>query len=127
MVVHVCEIKNFALMILIVAKFLIPKGFGGFAFYPFVFLSAAADKDNPDFINHERIHLRQQLELLVLPFYLWYVFEYLLRLLQFGDHKKAYRNISFEREAYANEKNLGYLNERPFWMFLKYMKKALPF
>jgi hypothetical protein len=31
----------------------------------------------------------------------------------------AYRNISFEREAYANEKDLDYLKRRSFFGFLK--------
>lgn len=107
-------------MILVVTKFLTPKGFGGFTFYPFVFVADAADKDNPVFVNHERIHLRQQLELLVLPFYLWYGIEYLLRLVQYRDRRKAYRSISFEREAYANESDLAYVKTRAFWRFLKY-------
>ncbi|MGK0254765.1 MAG: hypothetical protein ACI9OE_002275, partial [Mariniflexile sp.] len=33
----------------------------------------------------------------------------------------AYRNISFEREAYANEMYLDYLKQRKFWSFLKYL------
>jgi len=72
-------------------------------------------------MNHERIHLRQQLELLILPFYVWYFVEYLFRLVQFKDRKMAYRNISFEREAYENEKDLGYLKGRSFWRFLRYL------
>jgi hypothetical protein len=76
---------------------------------------------NKVFINHEKIHLRQQLELLILPFYVWYLVEYLFRLVQFKDRKKAYYNISFEREAYANEKNLHYLKQRSFWEFLKFI------
>lgn len=108
-------------MILIVTKFFTPKGFRGLTFFPFVFLVNQADKQNPVFVNHERIHLRQQAELLVLPFYLWYGLEYLLRLLQYRDRKKAYYNISFEREAYANEKDLDYLKRRPFWKFLAYL------
>lgn len=108
-------------MIPIVFKYLTPKGFSGFTFYPFVFLADAADKDNPVFINHERIHLRQQLELLLVFFYVWYVLEYLFRLLQLRDRKKAYYSISFEREAYENEKDPDYLKRRPFWKFLKYL------
>ncbi len=107
-------------MILIVFKYLTPRGFSGFTFFPFVVLADAANKDNAVFINHERIHLRQQLELLVLPFYVWYFAEYLVRLLQLKDRKKAYYAISFEREAYENEKDLGYLKTRSFWKFLRY-------
>lgn len=110
-------------MFLIVFKYLTPRGFRGLTFYPFVFLADKDDKLNTVFINHEKIHIRQQLELLVLPFYFWYLTEYLFRLVQYGDRKKAYFNISFEREAYKNEKDLNYLKKRSFWMFLKYIKK----
>ena len=74
------------------------------------------------FLNHERIHLRQQLELLVVPFYLWYLLEYVYHYLRLRDPKRAYRAISFEREAYANEKDLRYLHRRSFWGFLSYFK-----
>lgn len=110
-------------MILIVFKYLTPRGFRGLTFYPFVFIADKDDKLNKVFINHERIHIRQQLELLILPFYLWYFAEYLFRLIQYKDRKKAYFNISFEREAYKNEKDLNYLKSRSFWKFLKYVKK----
>ncbi len=109
-------------MILIVFKYLTPKGFSGFTFFPFVFLKDAADKKNVVFVNHERIHLRQQLELLIIPFYVWYLLEYLFRLVQLRDRKKAYYAISFEREAYENEKDLSYLKRRSFWKFISYLK-----
>jgi len=73
------------------------------------------------FINHEKIHFRQQLELLILPFYIWYFFEFMIRIVQFKDGKKAYRTISFEREAYENEKDLNYLKSRSFWNFCKFI------
>jgi len=72
-------------------------------------------------INHEKIHIRQQLELLVVPFFLWYGIEFLIRWLQHKNRFVAYRNISFEREAYANEKDLGYLKRRSFWKFYSYL------
>ena len=70
-------------MILIVFKYLTPKGFRGITFYPFVFLADKNDKLNSRFVNHERIHIRQQLEMLVLPFFIWYGIEFLFRLWQF--------------------------------------------
>lgn len=109
-------------MILIVFKYLTPRGFRGLTFYPFVFIADKDDKLNKVFINHEKIHIRQQLELLILPFYLWYFVEYLFRLIQYKDRKQAYFNISFEREAYKNEKDLNYLKQRSFWKFLNYIK-----
>ncbi|MBL7885828.1 MAG: hypothetical protein JNJ52_03710 [Flavobacterium sp.] len=110
-------------MILIVFKYLTPRGFRGLTFFPFVFIASKSDKLNKVFINHERIHLRQQLELLVVPFYIWYGIEFGIRLLQYKNRKKAYYNISFEREAYANEKDFDYLKERSFWCFLSFLSE----
>jgi hypothetical protein len=108
-------------MFLIVAKYLIPKGYRGLAVFPFVFVKYEMDKRNSVFVNHEKIHLRQQLELLILPFFIWYLLEYCFRLIQYKNANLAYRNISFEREAYANESNSVYLKNRPFFRFLRYL------
>jgi len=110
-------------MFLIVSKYLIPKGYRGMTVFPFVILRERKDADLPVLMNHERIHIRQQLEFLILPFFVWYFAEYLIRLLQFRDHFLAYRNISFEREAYANERNLSYLKTRNLFQFSKYIAK----
>jgi hypothetical protein len=48
-------------------------------------------------------------ELAFIFFYIIYFFEWLVRLFI---NKNAYRNISFEKEAYSNEKNLEYLKNR---------------
>ncbi len=108
-------------MILIVAKYLIPKGYSGLAAFPFVFLKKAGYKENHIFLNHEKIHLRQQLELLIVPFFIWYSLEFLFRWCQYKDKILAYRNLSFEREAYANESNLSYLETRKYFSFLNYL------
>jgi hypothetical protein len=108
-------------MFVLVFKYLTPKGFRGLTLYPFVFLKDKSDKENVVLLNHECIHIRQQIELLVVPFLVWYILEYLVRLLQFRDRNLAYRNISFEREAYQNEKNLHYLKQRSFWSFINYL------
>lgn len=50
-------------------------------------------------------------ELLYIPFYILYGLEYLKNLWKYTPHK-AYLNISFEREAYANENNFEYLKTR---------------
>lgn len=106
---------------ILISKYLIPKGYVGLALFPFVFLKTKELRYHKNLINHEKIHLRQQLELLVLPFYIIYGMEFLVRMLYYRNWKNAYRNISFEREAYENEKNLDYLKSRPFWEFLRYM------
>ena len=89
--------------------------------FPFVLIRYPEDRRNEQLLNHERIHIRQQVELLVLPFYLWYVSEYVWRRLQGKNRFQAYLAISFEREAYANEHNPCYLSRRPFLAFLRYL------
>ncbi len=106
---------------LIVTKYLIPKGFAGLTIFPFVFLRYPVDKANSTFINHEKIHLRQQIELLIIPFFVLYFFEFFIRWMQYKNRYLAYKNISFEREAYANETNMNYLKTRNFYSFLNYI------
>jgi len=106
----------------IVLGFLFSKRFSGITLWPFILIKQAALKKNVVFINHERIHLRQQVEMLVVLFYVWYGIEYLLRLVQFKNKHIAYKNISFEREAYMNENRLEYLQKRTFWAFLTYLR-----
>lgn len=108
-------------MVVIVSKYLIPKGFRGITLFPFIVVSEHYLKQNLILVNHEKIHIRQQIELLVLPFFIWYGIEFLVRWIISKDRDSAYRNISFEKEAYANEKQLDYLKQRTFWSFLKFI------
>ena len=72
-------------------------------------------------LNHEEIHLRQERELLYIFFYLIYLLEYLFNLIRYkGDTQVAYAMISFEREAYAHEREPRYLrSRRPYSMWRK--------
>lgn len=68
----------------------------------------------PQVYNHELIHSAQMRELLYVPFYLIYVIEWVVRLMQCrGDSFRAYKSISFEREAYRHQNDLQYLSKRP--------------
>lgn len=107
-------------MIVIVSRYLIPKGFRGITLFPFIIVSEHDLTKNPVMINHEKIHIRQQVEMLILPFFIWYGFEFLIKYFKHKDKNFAYKNISFEREAYINEKDLNYLKKRSFWNFLNY-------
>lgn len=69
-------------------------------------------------INHERIHTCQQRELLFIPFYILYLIEWLCKLVRYCSSDKAYRNISFEREAYCNEANFYYIPVRRHYAWL---------
>lgn len=106
---------------ILISKYLVPKGYTGLAVFPFVFLKHKSFKGDCILMNHEKIHLRQQLELLILPFYIFYTIEFLVRLIQYKNWYLAYKNLSFEREAYYNEFNLNYLKQRRIWQFIKYL------
>jgi hypothetical protein len=82
---------------------------GGITIWPFVILRSKY-KNAVVIKTHESIHIKQQEELLVLPFYVLYLLEWLLKLPKYG--KNAYYNISFEREAYSNERKKNYLENR---------------
>ena len=101
---------------------MVANGYNGLTIFPFVFLKASRFKTDYVLINHEKIHLKQQLEMLIIPFYLVYALEFLIRLIQYKNWQKAYRNISFEREAYCNEGDMDYLKRRSFLGFLKYLR-----
>jgi len=72
-------------------------------------------------VNHEIIHWKQQMEMLILPFYLWYAIEWLIKLYIYGN--EAYYCISFERESYTNQDNLKYLGIRKHYSWIKYIFK----
>ena len=92
-------------------ELILGKGIQALAFYPFIFVSPDAEVTE-ELINHEEIHLRQQLELLIIPFYIWYLIAL---------YRKGYMGISFEKEAYANENNMKYLKTRKLFNFKKYI------
>jgi hypothetical protein len=98
----------------------------GITIFPFILLKKSyfENKSN-DFlqktINHEKIHIKQQIELLVIFFYVWYALEWYIKSLKYNT--LAYENLSFEREAYNNEEKLDYLKTRKNWSFIKYIIK----
>ena len=111
-------------------------GFKAMTIWPFVFVRDdvrynAIDK------AHEEIHGRQQIEvsavcmavlflcgmewwslLGLIMFYPIYFFEWVVKL---PFYQNAYRNISFEREAYGNQYDDGYLRHRKLFSFIKYL------
>ncbi|MEH6682254.1 MAG: hypothetical protein V7724_17050 [Sediminicola sp.] len=106
---------------IVVFRHLFYRNYVGLSLWPFIILKHAKLKEDRVLINHERIHLRQQLELLVVPFYILYLLEWGIRTLFYFDGYRAYRNISFEREAYGNELKSDYLSRRRPLSFIKYL------
>ncbi len=105
-------------MKIIVSKFFVRKGYAAMAVFPFIFFRKR-EYINPIRLNHEKIHLRQQVELLIVFFYLWYLIDYLIGLIKYKNHRKAYLNIVFEKEAYRYQSDLEYLKHRKIFSFLK--------
>ncbi|TCD02322.1 hypothetical protein EZ449_18345 [Pedobacter frigidisoli] len=91
----------------------------GMAIFPFILLKSNRLKNDKEILNHEKIHLRQQLELLIFPFYLFYLINYLINLVRFKNHDTAYRNIIFEKEAYQHDSNLNYLKNGSWYGWVK--------
>lgn len=82
-------------------------GINGIVLWPLILY---ADKEpHPCILNHEAIHLAQIRRNGIARFYLVYVGEYAIGRLKGMQHDEAYRNISFELEAYANQNDLFYL------------------
>jgi len=102
---------------------------GGITLWPWIILRERY-RDNSYYvkkagriINHESIHIKQQQEMLVIPFYLWYGLEWFLKIFRYGSATKAYRKISFEQEAYTNELDKTYLQNRKRYAWLKFIFK----
>lgn len=96
-------------------------GYAAMAFGIWCFLAPEVKSPSQRLLNHENIHLYQQVELLFVLQWACYLLEYAVRLVLYRSHSKAYRNLSFEREAYDNEGNLDYLKARKRFAWLKYL------
>ncbi|MDL2243725.1 hypothetical protein LJB84_02660 [Bacteroidales bacterium OttesenSCG-928-J19] len=102
-------------------RFLPPAGYSAIMLFGVIFVRRGVTLPQRT-IRHEEIHKKQMLEMLVVFFYLWYGIEFLVRLCIYRNQKEAYRNISFEREAYANDIPRIYRRKRFAW--IKYLKHS---
>ena len=116
-------------------KYIPWQGFKAIFLFGILFVKGDANIDEVT-MNHESIHSKQYVEtgllslLLLLPlvfnglwwlwlllsvfaFYLIYVVEWIIKSFIYKfDTKKAYKNLSFEREAYANQDIINYTKTR---------------
>lgn len=123
--------------------------FGGtkaITLWPFIFARKSAKWLADYVVNHEKIHLVQQAEVLAvsvavmavlcvtclswwcmlaspLVYFAWYAIEYVVRLFAYGRGHEAYKNVSFEQEAYLNERDMTYLENRKAFAWIKYLTK----
>lgn len=102
-------------------KWFIPNNVVVITIFPFILVDGSfvlSSKDLYVTLKREQIHIKQQKELLIIGFYLLYFIEWVVKLLFYKD---AYRNISFEREAYENQYDRNYESNRKCFSFLKYI------
>jgi len=93
------------------------------ALYPFMIFKKQVLQSSQVIINHEKVHFRQQQELLIIFFYPLYFLHYLINLVKYRNHYSAYRQICFEKEAYSNEGDFEYLKHRKPYAWLKYLRE----
>jgi len=121
---------------MIVKNKYIPFGrFKYMAVWPFIFIKKVIPVHK---MNHERIHLRQQIEVflayllacsllaLFIPHWIWFLvpfvgYYWVYSVMFFF---KGYRNNPMEKEAYDNEKDMFYLRKRKHFAWLRTHKKS---
>ena len=98
------------------------KGFSAVNIFGILFAREGANISERT-IRHEKIHTYQQKEMLYLGFYLWYVLEWLIRVLftKYAFSHSAYRSISFEQEAYSNQEDVDYVSKRKRYCWFNYI------
>lgn len=133
----------------VVNKFLPFKGFVAMTVWPFIFIRKDKELKFIDKVKrHEYIHVYQQIECLLVGavlaflmliigcgwwslislglFFELYAVEWIIKgLINFGNSRKAYRSISFEREAFENQENPDWLDDRPKFYWIKYVLTSL--
>lgn len=127
-----------------IARNLLFSGYQTITLAAWVCTKCKSKEEMPQWMrNHECTHARQWVECMIasgtiiwalvlfagisawwfcvafLAFYILYVLEYLIKLIFYGT--EAYRNISFEREAYACQTDDHYLENGDYFVWAKYI------
>lgn len=116
------QLKNIRIMKIIYNNIIPFKGYKCVNLFGVLFVRKGCTMKEDD-LNHEAIHSAQMKETLWVLFYLWYLIEWLVRLVQYGSWSAAYRNISFEREAFGGEDDLEYLDTREGYAWIEYLRE----
>ena len=100
-------------MKIIYNKFIPFNGFSAINLFGILFARNGV-KISKERINHELIHTAQMKELYYVLFYIIYIYYYSMY---------GYKDNPFEREAYLNQSNDDYLNERIKFSYKNYFIK----
>tara|TARA_B100001175_G_C19505406_1_gene640590 strand:+ start:2393 stop:2764 length:372 start_codon:yes stop_codon:yes gene_type:complete len=102
-------------------SYLAPIEIYAFSFGPFIWCRGIF---STRLRNHETIHWRQQLECLFVGQWILYALLWFCMLIKYrGNMRAAYRNVAFEREAYANDIDPHYLHGRKMYAWVGYIIK----
>ncbi len=123
------------------------QGYKAVAIWPLIFARESTKPLKTYEENHEKTHLRQQLEVLIASavamaalilvfgwswwwmlvslavYYTSYGIDYAVRYLAYGSSDEAYRNIAAEQEAYNNQYDTAYLKRRRPFAWVEYIGK----
>lgn len=86
-----------------------------------IYIDAEDPQNFPITINEEKIHWKQQMEMLMIFFYIWYALEWIIKALT--PPMGAYIALGFEREAKANRYDYNYYITRKHYAWIKYIRK----
>jgi hypothetical protein len=97
--------------------------------FPFCIVFRDQEQEKMDWIvRHEKIHFRQQLELLwVGQIILSFMEKFYSRIFLHKTRMEAYKSCSFEQETYLNQHDLEYLENRPLFRSFYYIKHKKKF
>lgn len=114
-------------LINLISRFKGLEGVKASAFFPIiVFRNESFEVSR--IVIHERIHFKQQIELLFIGAIIWRFTEWLyLKVFQSKNSLDSYKLTSFEQEAYLNQENSNYLEKRKSFAFVKYIKNKTNF
>ena len=93
----------------------------GLSFFIFIWICRLT-QDEVRLERHEKIHFRQQVEMLFIFHWMFYVLFYLAARLKGYGHYAAYRFNPFEIEAFTNDFDIQYLQRRRPYAWLTYIK-----
>lgn len=94
------------------------RGFAAVNVFGIIFVRKEA-QISESLLNHEQIHTAQMKELLYIAFYVLYFSHFLFLLFKYRNPMQAYSSVCFEKEAYENQDDLGYLKRRRKYRYFK--------
>ena len=109
------------LIVPLILRIFAGKYVNAMALWPFILVQNLETKESKVTIHHEKIHFRQQLEMLIIPFYFTYLIYYIYFRVKGSSHFQAYLLIPFEKEAYANDSDFKYPETRKWWAWRRYI------